>query len=125
MRKVKVGYQLDFRNPPGSKLSFRDLYRESFAQVEAAEQLRFDSIWLTEHHFTDDGYLPALMPAAAAIATCTKHVTIGTYVLLAPFYHPLKLAEDAAFVDVLSHGGLRLGVGLGDRAEERVWIGER
>ena len=59
-----------------------------------------------------------MMPAAAAIAALTTRVTIGTYVLLAPFYHPLKLAEDAAFVDVLSHGRLRLGIGLGYRAEE-------
>ncbi len=118
MRKVKVGYQLDFRNPPGSKLSFRELHDALLAQVTAAESLGFDSIWLTEHHFTDDGYLSALMPAAAAIAARTTRVTIGTYVLLAPFYHPLKLAEDAAFVDVLSHGRLRLGIGLGYRAEE-------
>jgi alkanesulfonate monooxygenase SsuD/methylene tetrahydromethanopterin reductase-like flavin-dependent oxidoreductase (luciferase family) len=118
MRKLKVGYQLDFRNPPGSALSFRELYHQSLAQVQAAEQLGFDSIWLTEHHFTDDGYLPALMPAAAAIAARTTRVTIGTYVLLAPFYHPLKLAEDAAFVDVVSGGRLRLGLGLGYRAEE-------
>ncbi len=118
MRKLKLGYQLDFRNPPGSPLSFRDLYREALAQAEAAEQLGFDSIWLTEHHFTDDGYLPALMPAAAAIAARTTRVSIGTFVLLAPFYHPLKLAEDAAFVDVVSGGRLRLGVGLGYRAEE-------
>ena len=118
MRKVKVGYQIDFRNPPESTLSFLDLYDALLAQVTAAESLGFDSIWLTEHHFTDDGYLPALMPAAAAIAARTTRVTIGTYVLLAPFYHPLKLAEDAAFVDVLSHGRLRLGIGLGYRAEE-------
>ncbi len=118
MRKVKLGYQLDFRNPPGSALSFRDLYRESLAQAEAAEQLGFDSIWLTEHHFTDDGYLPALMPAAAAIAARTSRIAIGTFVLLAPFYHPLKLAEDAAFVDVVSGGRLRLGIGLGYRDEE-------
>jgi alkanesulfonate monooxygenase SsuD/methylene tetrahydromethanopterin reductase-like flavin-dependent oxidoreductase (luciferase family) len=118
VRKVKVGYQLDFRNPPGSTISFSELYRGSLAQVEAAERLGFDSIWLTEHHFTDDGYLPALMPAAAAIAARTTRVTIGTFVLLAPFWHPLKLAEDAAFVDVLSGGRLRLGIGLGYRAEE-------
>jgi alkanesulfonate monooxygenase SsuD/methylene tetrahydromethanopterin reductase-like flavin-dependent oxidoreductase (luciferase family) len=118
VRKIKVGYQLDFRNPPGSNRSFRELYDASLAQVTAAESLGFDSIWLTEHHFTDDGYLPALMPAAAAIAARTTRVTIGTYVLLAPFYHPLKLAEDAAFVDVLSGGRLRLGIGLGYRAEE-------
>jgi len=118
VRKVKVGYQIDFRNPPGSTSSFRDLYDALLSQVTAAESLGFDSIWLTEHHFTDDGYLPALMPAAAAIAALTTRVTIGTYVLLAPFYHPLKLAENAAFVDVLSHGRLRLGIGLGYRAEE-------
>src|SRR6202158_195308 len=118
VRKVKVGYQLDFRNPPGAKLSFRELYDASLAQVAAAESLGFDSIWITEHHFTDDGYLPTLMPAAAAIAARTTRVTVGTYVLLAPFYHPLKLAEDAAFVDVISGGRLRLGIGLGYRAEE-------
>ena len=93
MRKVKVGYQLDFRNPPTSTISFRELYHQCLAQVHAAEEMGFDSIWLTEHHFTDDGYLPSMMPAAAAIAARTTRVTIGTYVLLAPFVHPLKLAE--------------------------------
>jgi alkanesulfonate monooxygenase SsuD/methylene tetrahydromethanopterin reductase-like flavin-dependent oxidoreductase (luciferase family) len=118
MRKIKVGYQVDFRNPPTSSISFRELYEHTLAQIQAAEAMGFDSIWLTEHHFTDDGYLPAMMPAAAAIAARTTRVTIGTYVLLAPFIHPLKLAEDAAFVDVLSGGRLRLGLGQGYRAEE-------
>ncbi len=130
MRKVKVGYQLDFRNPPGSALSFRDLYRDSLAQAEIAEQLGFDSIWLTEHHFTDDGYLPALMPAAAAVAARTTRVGIGTYVLLAPFYHPLKLAEDAAFVDVMMLGepdGIEAELlgGLGLRERLAVEIAKR
>jgi alkanesulfonate monooxygenase SsuD/methylene tetrahydromethanopterin reductase-like flavin-dependent oxidoreductase (luciferase family) len=118
MRKVRFGYQLDFRNPPESGRSFATLYRESLEQVELAEALGFDSIWLTEHHFTDDGYLPAMLPAAAAIAARTKRVTIGTFVLLAPFQHPLKLAEDAAVVDVISNGRLRLGLGQGYRQEE-------
>jgi alkanesulfonate monooxygenase SsuD/methylene tetrahydromethanopterin reductase-like flavin-dependent oxidoreductase (luciferase family) len=118
MRKVKVGYQFDFRNPPGSPHSFPQLYAAMLKQAETAEALGFDSIWLTEHHFTDDGYLPAMMPAAAAIAARTTRVTIGTYVLLAPFQHPLKLAEDAAVVDVISNGRLRLGIGQGYRQEE-------
>ncbi|HEY2485107.1 MAG TPA: LLM class flavin-dependent oxidoreductase [Candidatus Binataceae bacterium] len=118
MRKVRFGYQLDFRNPPRSERSFATLYGDSLEQVELAEALGFDSIWLTEHHFTDDGYLPAMLPAAAAIAARTKRVTIGTFVLLAPFQHPLKLAEDAAVVDVISNGRLRLGLGQGYRQEE-------
>ncbi len=118
MRKVKVGYQLDFRNPPGSGRSFKDLYAEMLSQAQACDTAGFDSIWLTEHHFTDDGYLPSMMPVAAAIAARTTRVAIGTYVLLAPFQHPVKLAEDAAVVDVISGGRLRLGLGLGYRAEE-------
>jgi len=118
MSQVRFGYQLDFRNPPGSGRTFTALYRDSLEQVELAEALGFDSIWLTEHHFTDDGYLPAMLPAAAAIAARTRRVTIGTFVLLAPFQHPLKLAEDAAVVDVISNGRLRLGLGQGYRQEE-------
>jgi alkanesulfonate monooxygenase SsuD/methylene tetrahydromethanopterin reductase-like flavin-dependent oxidoreductase (luciferase family) len=118
MRKIKVGYQIDFRNPPGSKIPFPDFYAEMLSQAEAVETAGFDAIWLTEHHFTDDGYQPSMMPIAAAIAARTRRVTIGTFVLLVPFQHPLKLAEDAAVVDVISNGRLRLGVGLGYREEE-------
>jgi len=118
VHKIKVGYQLDFRNPPNSGRSFQEVYAEMLAQAEAADAAGFDSIWLTEHHFTDDGYLPAMMPAAAAIAARTKRVTIGTFVLLAPFQHPLKLAEDVAVVDVISGGRIRLGIGQGYRQEE-------
>jgi alkanesulfonate monooxygenase SsuD/methylene tetrahydromethanopterin reductase-like flavin-dependent oxidoreductase (luciferase family) len=115
---IKFGYLLGFRNPPGSPLDFGTLYAEMFRQVEFVDQAGFDSIWLTEHHFTDDGYLASLMPMLAAIAARTKRVSIGTYVLLAPFYHPLRLAEDTATIDVIANGRLRLGVGMGYRGEE-------
>jgi alkanesulfonate monooxygenase SsuD/methylene tetrahydromethanopterin reductase-like flavin-dependent oxidoreductase (luciferase family) len=126
---MKIGYMLDFRNPFFAKLDFASFYAEMFRQVDFAEEAGFDSIWLTEHHFTDDGYLGALMPMLAAIASRTRRLKLGTYVLLAPFYHPLRLAEDAASVDVISNGRLRLGIGLGYRGEEfegfRVPRGER
>ena len=116
--QIKLGYMLDFRNPHESRLSFSDFYDAMFRQIDFVESAGLDSIWLTEHHFTDDGYLSAIMPTLAAIASRTKRITLGTYVLLAPFYHPLRLAEDAAVIDVISHGRLRLGIGMGYRAEE-------
>jgi alkanesulfonate monooxygenase SsuD/methylene tetrahydromethanopterin reductase-like flavin-dependent oxidoreductase (luciferase family) len=117
--KVKFGYLLDFRQPPHSlQFDAAEFYAAMLQQVEYVDQAGLDSIWVTEHHFTEDGYLSAVMPALAAIAARTTRVTIGTYVLLAPFYHPLRLAEDATLIDVISNGRLRLGIGLGYRQEE-------
>ncbi len=115
---MKFGCMLDFRNPPGSGIDAVAFHRAMLEQAEFADRAGLDSVWLTEHHFVDDGYLSAVMPALAAIAARTRRVSIGTYVLLAPFYHPLRLAEDTAFIDVISNGRLRLGIGLGYRAEE-------
>ncbi len=123
MRQVKFGYWADFRNPDNSGRSFVDLYRATFRQIERAEELGFNSVWFTEHHFTDDGYLPALMPMAAAVAARTSRIKVGTYVLLAPFTHPLKLAEEGAVVDTISNGRLRLGLGQGYAVEEFAGFG--
>ena len=81
------------------------------------------SVWLSEHHFFEDGYLPQPLTFAAAIAARTTRIRIGTAVLLAALRHPAQLAEEAAIVDILSNGRLDLGVGLGYRVPEYEGFG--
>ena len=71
------------------------------------------SVFVTEHHFFDDGYMPAAMVTCAAIAAGTKRVTLGTNVLPLPLYQPVHVAEEALVLDLLSGGRFLLGVGAG------------
>ena len=116
--KIRFGMWYDFRNPPAWKRPYDQLYNEIIDQIVWGEQNGFDDIWLSEHHFIEDGYSPALIPIAAAIASRTKKIHIGTSVVLLPFHNPVRLAEDAATVDVISGGRFELGVGVGYKVEE-------
>ena len=116
--QLRFGLWYDFRNPPAWKRPYDQLYNEILDQIVWGEDNGFDDIWLSEHHFIEDGYSPALMPIAAAIAAKTKKIRIGTSVMLLPFHNPVRLAEDAATVDVISGGRFELGAGVGYKVEE-------
>lgn len=120
---MDVGVVVGFQNPPEWRVDWRDVYRETFEYVERAESLGIDEVWLTEHHFVDDGYCPSLLPVAAALAARTRRIRIGTKVILLPLHDPLRLAEDVAVVDILSGGRFDLGLAAGYRAEEFAGFG--
>lgn len=103
---------------PDSSKTFTQEYRDMVDLARLAETVGFDSAWVSEHHGAGDGYMPSLLPVLAAFAEATERIALGTGVILTPFHEPLRLAEDAATVDLLSGGRLMLGLGLGWRDEE-------
>ncbi|MGH7904549.1 MAG: LLM class flavin-dependent oxidoreductase [Candidatus Dormibacteraceae bacterium] len=104
--------------PPGAARSFHEEYREIIDLCRLAEDSGFDSVWVSEHHGAADGYLPSLAVLLGAIAAVTRRVALGTGVVLAPFQHPLRFAEDCAVLDQLAGGRLIVGLALGWRDEE-------
>jgi alkanesulfonate monooxygenase SsuD/methylene tetrahydromethanopterin reductase-like flavin-dependent oxidoreductase (luciferase family) len=104
--------------PKGMDRTYTEEYQEAVELVELAEEEGFDSAWVSEHHFSDDGYLPSLLPLLAAFAGATERMELGTGLVLAPFHDPIRLAEDFAVVDQLSGGRLICGLGIGWREEE-------
>ena len=99
-----------------------ELYRDVEEQAIVADRLGFDAIWLAEHHFTVYGRLPSPVQFLTWIAARTQQIDLGTAVIEAPYYHPLRLAEDAALLDVLSGGRVRLGVGSGARMKPEEFV---
>jgi alkanesulfonate monooxygenase SsuD/methylene tetrahydromethanopterin reductase-like flavin-dependent oxidoreductase (luciferase family) len=120
--KYAVFYSL--QAPAEFGVTPQQVYAEALEQIAQADKLGLYQVWLTEHHFMDDAYCPSPMIAAAAIAGRTKNIRLGQGVVLLPFYgHPLKLAEDAAVLDVISGGRFELGIGRGYRPHEFTGFG--
>jgi probable F420-dependent oxidoreductase len=120
---TRLGVWYDVRNPARWRLPWPQLYRETLEQAAYAEELGFASIWLSEHHFSEEGYLPSLTAMLGALAERTSRARLGTAVLLAPLHHPLRLAEDLAVVDQLSGGRLDVGLAPGYKPDEFAVLG--
>lgn len=123
--RITFGYgMITGQRHPHDPQTNAELYKNIIDLCVHAETLRFDSVWLSEHHFVDDGYMSGLLPVAAAIAARTNNIRIGTGIMVAPLHNPIRLAEDAATVDLLSTGRLVLGIGAGYREEEFSGFGK-
>jgi alkanesulfonate monooxygenase SsuD/methylene tetrahydromethanopterin reductase-like flavin-dependent oxidoreductase (luciferase family) len=107
---MDFGIFLDFVLRPGG--TPEEAFKESFDLVDLAEQSGLDTVWLGEMHFNPNrSVLSAPIIVACSIATRTKRLRVGMAVQVLPLIHPLRIAEEAATVDQISHGRFEFGVG--------------
>src|SRR5947209_5764765 len=98
---MRCGLVLNCTNPAPWRRPWDRVYAEVLEEAAAAESMGYDHVWLSEHHFLEDGYCPSLLAVAAAIAARTRRIKIGTWVLLLPLHNALKVAEDTAVADCI------------------------
>ena len=97
----------------------RDVHARVTRQVVRADELGYNYAWVAEHHFSNEyGIMPDVFVYAAYLAALTKRIKIGTAVVTLPLANPLRVAENTAFVDILSQGRFALGLGSGYRKYE-------
>lgn len=117
---MKFGVFYVIESPDGD---YKRAYDEMLDQVEYAEYLGFDTVWLAEHHGSSYGSMPSPQVMAAAVAQRTKYMRIGIAVSILPFDNPVRIAEDYAMVDILSNGRLDFGAGRGYQPREFGMLG--
>ena len=108
--KFGVFYQM----PCAADQSPAQRYQDTIAQVQWADELGFDAAWLAELHFNPRfSVMPSPLMVGAAIAQTTRRIRIGAAVHLIPLHQPIRMAEEAATLDVLSQGRSIFGIGRG------------
>jgi probable F420-dependent oxidoreductase len=115
---MRYGVLFSCQDPPGSSIGHPAVYAAALEQVVAAEAQGYEWVNITEHHVAADGYLPALLPLLAAMAARTSRIRLSTGMLILTLHNPIRIAEEAAVVDILSGGRLTLGVAAGYREVE-------
>jgi alkanesulfonate monooxygenase SsuD/methylene tetrahydromethanopterin reductase-like flavin-dependent oxidoreductase (luciferase family) len=117
------GIRFDLRNPSFAETTMHERYAAALDMAAWAERVGFVFVGLSEHHGSEDGYLPSPLVMAGAVAARTTNVAIVVAAMIAPFHDPLRLAEDAAVVDNLCGGRLELIVAGGYVPHEFAMFG--
>src|SRR5437667_11600796 len=114
---MKVGV-LTFFSWPERRVAIETVYERALQRIEIMDRTGYDAVWLAEHHFYSFSVCPSVHLMGTHVAARTRRLRIGTAVSLAALYHPLRLAEEVALLDVLSGGRVNWGAGRGlDRTE--------
>ncbi|MDQ1210781.1 putative FMN-dependent luciferase-like monooxygenase [Pantoea anthophila] len=96
------------------KVPARQRYQLATEQIQQAERCGFDTAWIAQHHFhQDEGGLPSPLVFLAHVAAQTRTIRLGTAIITLPMENALRVAEDAAVLDLLSDGRLEMGLGSG------------
>ena len=111
MQDVLFGFQAAAADAAG--VPDDQLYREVMEDCALGHKLGYDAAWLLEHHFSDYYPTPSPLLFMAHIAAKFPDLSLGTSVLVLPWYHPLRLAEEIAMLNSLTRGTLHLGIGRG------------
>jgi alkanesulfonate monooxygenase SsuD/methylene tetrahydromethanopterin reductase-like flavin-dependent oxidoreductase (luciferase family) len=109
---MKVGV-LQFFSWPERRIALEHVYARALERIELMDRSGYDAVWLAEHHFTTYSVCPSVHLMALEAAHHTERIRIGTAVSLAALYHPLRLAEEVALLDVLTGGRVNWGAGRG------------
>jgi alkanesulfonate monooxygenase SsuD/methylene tetrahydromethanopterin reductase-like flavin-dependent oxidoreductase (luciferase family) len=109
---MKAGI-LQFFSWPERRVPIETVYERALQRIEIMDGAGYDAVWLAEHHFHTFSVCPSIHMMGVHVAARTKRLRIGTAVSLAALYHPLRLAEEVAFLDVLSGGRVNWGAGRG------------
>src|SRR3954452_8105817 len=120
---MKYGVLFSCQDPPGSSIGNPAVYEAALEQTVQAEEQGYDWVNITEHHVAADGYLPALIPLLTGMATLTKRIRLSTGMLILTLHHPIRIAEAAAVLDLISGGRLTLSVAVGYREVEFAALG--
>jgi len=104
---------LQFFSWPGRRNPLEVVYDRALERIEIMDKTGYDAVWLAEHHFTDYSVCPSVHLMGMHVASRTQNLRIGTAVSLAALYHPLRLAEEVALLDVLCGGRVNWGAGRG------------
>ena len=110
---MDVGMMMIFSSYGWEEGSDGEMWEEELRLAEIAADSGFDCLWSAEHHFNDYSFVPDNLQLMTHVAAKHPDIDVGTAAVILPWHNPLRVAENAAVLDLLSHGRLRLGLGRG------------